>query len=383
MLNQTSKIYFPHLNGIRFIAALLVIIHHIEQLKGIYGLPILWGGKGFFSNFISIIGPQGVVLFFVLSGFLITYLLLAEEAKTQTINIKKFYVRRILRIWPLYILVIILSLFVLVQFNFFTWPGFDKSTIQDNIISKLILFILFFSNLVLVFFGVVPYASQTWSIGTEEQFYLVWPIIVKFIKKHRLLLMIFIAIGYNLFRLFLMSRHSLFIPESIRVILKAFWNGFTIDCMAIGGFFAVLLYKKSRILALILNNWIFYSSIILILASWSISLYIPYLHSIYYSTLYALIILNFAANTKQHLNLENRYFNYLGNISYSIYMLHPIGITIAIQAALFLNLITNWVVYPIAILSTILLSGLSYRWYESYFLKYKAKFAIVKSGSEE
>lgn len=381
MLNQ--KIYFPHLNGIRFTAALLVIIHHIEQLKGIYGLPTLWGGKGFLSHFISIIGPQGVVLFFVLSGFLITYLLLAEEAKTETINIKKFYIRRILRIWPLYLLVIFLSLFVLVHFDFFTLPGFNKSTIQENIIWKLILFILFFSNFVLVFFGVVPYASQTWSIGTEEQFYLVWPIIIKFIKRNRLLLMILIALGYNVFRLFLMSRHSLFIPESIRVILQAFWNGFTIDCMAIGGFFAVLLYEKSKITTLLLNNWVFYLSIIFVIGSWSINLYIPYLHSIYYSALYALIILNFASNPKQHINLENRYFNYLGNISYSIYMLHPIGITIAIQSAIFLNIISNWIVYPIAILSTILLSGLSYRWYESYFLKFKSRFAIVKSGSEE
>lgn len=382
MGNQISKIYFPHLNGIRFIAALLVIIHHIEQLKGIYGLTTLWGGKGFLSHFISIIGPQGVVLFFVLSGFLITYLLLAEEEKTKTINIKKFYIRRILRIWPIYLLVIFLSLFVLVHFDFFTWPGFNKSTIQENIVWKLILFILFFSNLVLVFFGVVPYASQTWSIGTEEQFYLVWPIVIKFIKRNRLLLMILIALGYNLFRFFLMSRYSLFIPESIRVILQAFWNGFTIDCMAIGGFFAVLLYENRKITTLILNNWLFYLSIFLVIVSWIFRFHIP-LQSIYYSILYAIIIVNFAANTNQHLNLENSYMNYLGNISYSIYMLHPIGITIAIQSALYLNLISNWIVYPIAILSTILLSGLSYRWYESYFLKFKSRFAIVKSGSEE
>lgn len=192
-----KKIYFPHLNGIRFIAALLVIIHHIEQLKGIYGMPTLWGGKSVASSLISIIGPQGVVLFFVLSGFLITYLLLAEEEKTKTINIRKFYIRRILRIWPLYLLIVVLSLFVLVHFNIFTWPGFDIETVQSNIFWKLGLFMLFFSNLVLVYFGIIPYASQTWSIGTEEQFYLVWPIIIKVIKKYRLLLMVAIVMGLN------------------------------------------------------------------------------------------------------------------------------------------------------------------------------------------
>ena len=61
-----NKIYFPNLNGLRFLAALLVIIHHVEQLKGVFGLP------NFFQNpFIQVIGKLGVILFFVLSGFLI------------------------------------------------------------------------------------------------------------------------------------------------------------------------------------------------------------------------------------------------------------------------------------------------------------------------
>ena len=60
-----NKIYFPNLNGLRFIAALLVIIHHVEQLKGVFGLPY------FDNTFVLMIGKLGVILFFVLSGFLI------------------------------------------------------------------------------------------------------------------------------------------------------------------------------------------------------------------------------------------------------------------------------------------------------------------------
>ena len=98
-----KKVYFPNINGLRFIAALLVIIHHTEQIKDILGLSNYWS-----TPIIRSIGGLGVLLFFVLSGFLITFLLLDEESTTGTISIKKFYIRRILRIWPLYYLILIL-----------------------------------------------------------------------------------------------------------------------------------------------------------------------------------------------------------------------------------------------------------------------------------
>jgi peptidoglycan/LPS O-acetylase OafA/YrhL len=190
---SSNKIYFPNLNGIRFFAAFLVIIYHIEQMKSIFKLPTLWGGSGLLSKFISIIGPQGVVLFFVLSGFLITYLLITEESRTNSINVRMFYLRRMLRIWPLYFLVVIVSLFVLIHFDLFLWPGNVKHVVHENIYLILVLYILFFANLVLTFFGVIFYASQTWSIGTEEQFYVVWPLVLKYVRKYRLLLMVSIV----------------------------------------------------------------------------------------------------------------------------------------------------------------------------------------------
>jgi peptidoglycan/LPS O-acetylase OafA/YrhL len=105
--SKTSSVYFENLNAIRFIAASLVVFHHIEQIKAIFGLPNFWNNEVFF-----IIGKLGVILFFVLSGFLISYLLYKEKELTNTIGIKNFYVRRILRIWPLYFLIILLALFL-------------------------------------------------------------------------------------------------------------------------------------------------------------------------------------------------------------------------------------------------------------------------------
>ncbi len=374
-----NKIYFPHLNGIRFIAAFLVIVHHIEQLKSIFKLPSLWGGAGLLSRFISVIGPQGVVLFFVLSGFLITYLLLAEEAKSSTISVKKFYVRRILRIWPLYLLIVVLSLFVFPYFNLLTLPGFGIDVVQDQLWLKLLLYLFFFANLVLALLGIVPYASQTWSIGTEEQFYLVWPVIVKQVKKYRLLLMVVIVVLYNLVRFYLASPISDGLPY--KAIIRAFWGGFTIDCMAIGGFFAVLLFQKQVLLKWFLNNTVFYLSLVAVVTAWALGIYIPYFNAIFYAGLYGIILLNFAAGENIRINLENSVFNYLGNISYGLYMLHPIAITLAIRFAMHYGLVSNWIIYPLTLLLTVGLSALSYHYYERYFLRFKSRFAVVESGA--
>src|SRR5688572_30760956 len=98
-----AKVFFKGLNGLRFFAALAVIITHVELMKGVFGLPSYWQEPFFFD-----LGGLGVYFFFVLSGFLITYLLLVERRQIGRISIKKFYVRRILRIWPLYYFIMVL-----------------------------------------------------------------------------------------------------------------------------------------------------------------------------------------------------------------------------------------------------------------------------------
>src|SRR4051812_19584104 len=97
---ESAGVYFPGLYGLRFFAAMMVIVSHIELFKGYHGFA-----NGYASNLaIYELGRMGVTLFFVLSGFLISYLLLVEKETTGTISIGRFYIRRILRIWPLYYL---------------------------------------------------------------------------------------------------------------------------------------------------------------------------------------------------------------------------------------------------------------------------------------
>jgi len=375
-----QKIYFPNLNGLRFIAAFLVIIHHIEQIKSLFKIENYWGEAGGIP-FIGIIGKLGVVLFFVLSGFLITYLLLAEEHSFKKISIRQFYMRRILRIWPLYFLIIVLAFFVLPNFEIFTFPGFEKDIIYSNLLWKLLLYAIFFPNLVITLFGIVPYASHTWSIGTEEQFYLIWPVLIKYLKKYRILLMLTIIVTYLAFKFFLQSSFANYLPY--KDVIRSFWNTFPIDCMAIGGLYSILLFQKSKLLKYLLRNDLFYFSICLVTLFMIKGVYIPYIHYEFYSVLFGLIILNFSANNKIKISLENKVLNYLGNISYGLYMYHPIGIVLAISISILIGFKTNWLLYPLSLFLTIIMAGISYKYFEYWFLKYKKRFSSILSGSSK
>jgi len=120
-IQSSSKIYFPHLDVIRFIAAfMIVILHSFECYTG-------WFGKiGFLTNgdnktysktgeiIVHFIHTFGIAVdvFFLLSGFLITYILIEEKKRNNKINIKNFMIRRSLRIWPLYFALIIITPFL-------------------------------------------------------------------------------------------------------------------------------------------------------------------------------------------------------------------------------------------------------------------------------
>lgn len=374
MLN-TNKIYFPNLNGIRFIAALLVITCHIEQFKYVLNLQSNWISNPFFS----LVGKLGVILFFVLSGFLITYLLLSENSIFKTVDIKKFYIRRIFRIWPLYFLVIILAFFILPQFQLFILPGLDKNILYEYLPQKLLLYIFFLPNLALSMYGAIPYAAPLWSIGTEEQFYILWPLLVKFFGK-RILPMMFLIIFLYLFmgRIFT-SRFSEFMP--FRNIISSFWQLFNIDCMAIGGIFAVILFRKYYFLKYLMNNYLFYFSLLFTTLLIANAIRIPYFHYEFYSVLFGIIIVNFAANKSLKISLENRILNYLGSISYSIYMFHSICIVLTLTISKLLNITSNWFIYLLTLLLTLILSSLSFKYFEGFFLKQKNKYSKIVSGN--
>ena len=165
-INKSKIVYLPGLNGIRAIAAFLVLCWHIYQYLE------LWGIKTNLDNSIS---GFGVTLFFVLSGYLITYLLLIEKERYGTIKIKNFYIRRILRIWPIYYLAILGSFIMVISgLNYFEYK---------TILPNYLYYIFMLANIPFTFGTSLYCITPLWSIGVEEQFYAFWPMLFKHSKK--------------------------------------------------------------------------------------------------------------------------------------------------------------------------------------------------------
>jgi peptidoglycan/LPS O-acetylase OafA/YrhL len=388
MSGRTSKIFFPSLNGLRFIAAFVVIIHHLEQIKLFFNLPSLF----FRWHTIKVIGELGVTLFFTLSGFLITYLLLSEKERFGTVFVKEFYIRRVLRIWPLYYLIIILGLFVLPHIAFFDIPVFTVES-HYKFGTKVFFYAILFPNVVSNLYAYMPYIAQTWSIGIEEQFYLVWPWLMKWTKRV-LLVLVSIIVGLLLVTnvLYFFADHSTDIgmastKTKLITFLYRFFAMLRISCMAIGGIGAYFLFNLNMsVLRPIFTKTAQYLTLITCLSLILLGVEIPFVNHEFYALFFILIILNLAANPKALFSLESKAFDYLGKVSYSIYMWHGIAIIIALHAARSYNpLLNDWqshiVYYGLTFILTFLLSAASYEWFEMQFLKFKHLFAKVQSGN--
>lgn len=129
--------HFKGLNTLRFIAASLVVLHHSATIGRKYELFNIEN----FSLFRN--GANAVSFFFVLSGFLITYLLLKEKKQTKTISIKSFYLRRVKRIWPLYFLLIFIGTIFLPFFLLLVQHRLSNAL---HTLSNMVLFLVFLPN---------------------------------------------------------------------------------------------------------------------------------------------------------------------------------------------------------------------------------------------
>lgn len=377
---MTNNIYFPGLNGLRFFSALAVIITHVELIKHKLGFFNIWNNK-----LIHHLGVIGVSFFFVLSGFLITYLMLLEKNKFNSISVRKFYLRRILRIWPLYFLLIIVGFFILPKFTYI--PYFSEN-LSSNFKWNIIMYILMLPNLAFSFFLAVPLIGQLWSIGVEEQFYLIWPVLLKYFKK----------ISINLLIKFLVI--WLFIKGLVLVIFKISDENWVIilknnlamlkfENMIVGAIGALLLTEeKIKLLNFIYKKYVLLFSMFGIF----ISLYIlpdffnDLLHLVH-SFFFIIIILNVSCNSSSFLKLENTFYNLLGKISYGIYMYHLIVIYFTIKFLDYCNMFdakniySNLLLYFMVVSITSLISYMSYTLFERKFLKIKSRYALINSTS--
>ena len=334
------------IDGIRAIAAFLVVFYH-------YGFQWCPGGLG-------------VLVFFVLSGFLITWLLLKEESRFGKISLKLFYIRRSLRIFPAF------------YAFWFLWIGTLVLLSKKFNVPQAITSFFYVNNYYQAIYGDPNTGlSHTWSLGIEEQFYLVWPLVFLLLKRDRtriwFLSWAIVAVWlYRGFLVLVLQRHQGYIYEAFET---------RADHLLIGCLLALVLRREmlgwlwrrvcsSALLAWATVGLLVLSTIIANLATWR------YRDTIGFAVdpvLVAVLIPQcIAAGGKGFGAIVNwRWVRYLGTISYSVYLYQQIVIGIVGK----LTVPWPWLSLPVAVLSVIAAASASYWIIETPFLKLKKRFA--------
>jgi peptidoglycan/LPS O-acetylase OafA/YrhL len=368
MVMETGKVHFKGLDSLRFLAALFVVLDHIPMNQGSAGLPNPTWGALFFR------GAAAVAFFFTLSGFLITYLLLAERRRTGTISVRRFYLRRAYRIWPLYAAIVLLGL----AFYNGLLPRLGIHYPVDYKLSVAVLLYTFFlPNVMNGLYRMGGILNPLWSIGVEEQFYLGWAPALK--RFHRVLPRLAWALMGVSLAICWLNHERTFGSGPPQMIVGQLRFHF----MAAGALAAwALHHHRERLLALAPFTSRAVQIVFLgLLVEYFLLGRLPwgwFGEEIVQLILYTWLIVTVAANPRNAVRLANPAFEYLGTISYGIYMWHMVAVygTSELFHAMHLDWQGHLVLYGLAYYATalgftLLIAVLSYRWFEQPFLRLK------------
>lgn len=283
--------YYNELDGLRFIAVFLVILSH-------------WFPKTHFLNYLPN-GSIGVTIFFVLSGFLISSILFnyKQKIKKGKVNNRKalaiFYIRRSLRIFPIY--------YILIIFLYF----YGYSTIKENFG-----YFLTYTSNILMFKNQTSYGtiSHLWTLAIEEQFYLFWPFIVLFVRKKFIKVIIPILILIAVFSQFYMNLNF------------EYYNYLTFNAFDAFGFGSLLAFFHT----FEKENLVVYRNILwglLAVVSLFFILNINFFTSQTLTSILTTLLLIFILNAKNKNSYPSKFLRiptlrYIGKISYGIYLFH-------------------------------------------------------------
>lgn len=173
---SASDVSIPELDGLRGIACLTVVLGHFDAVTSRVSFFPAWQAVVTTLN-----ASMGVICFFTLSGFLLTYLAAIEFRRTGRFDVRAFYVRRAFRIWPLHFTVLATVMLLVAPFG----PLAIESRAYQWCLEHLWMYVLFLNNWSLAFYGVgghvdlsPPMLNISWSIAIEEQIYLVFPLVM-------------------------------------------------------------------------------------------------------------------------------------------------------------------------------------------------------------
>lgn len=348
-----SQTRFGSLDGLRFFCIAAVLWHHSEA-RETFGDPTSLASRGFL----------GVDFFFVLSGFLITTILLREEAKTGRFSLRAFYWRRILRIVPVYFLVIFLAA---------AYSVVVKGQMED--LYKVPWYLLFMGNFIN---GHIPILSPTWSLGVEEQYYLIWPLLLLILPRRMVLPVLILLIAVNVAGIM-----GVFVPLGINAIdwgnLHFALPNATYAPILMGSVLAVVLNRRSAFCYL----WPVFGArgaplIALVFLILVIKLSPADLRgypnlAIHLSMTAMLLALVIREDNIMSPVMRYRPIARIGEISYGIYLYHLFALSLVDGLARHAGISSPWLKLLTYVPLSILMAEISFRTYEAYFRSLRHK----------
>jgi peptidoglycan/LPS O-acetylase OafA/YrhL len=370
-----GRYYRPELDVVRFLAFAFVFLHHTvptdpdPRIAHILGsaAPILYASARA-CRF-------GLDLFFTLSAFLICELLIRERETTGTVGVKQFYIRRILRIWPLYYLGVALG----VVFAFL--PGCHPSDLI-----RMAWFAIFMGSWMAVFHGwIANPAGPLWSVSVEEQFYVFAPWIVKYFNRkwfYGFCCLMLLVSNTTLYYLGKVSAADHRIWANAFVQFESFAAGILLCLILRGRLPRIAAWKRLLLLA---GTWVCWFFACFGLNTYFIGNHNPGSWQLIGG--YALASLGSVMLLVAFLGMNPKllpgWVIYLGRISYGLYVYHEFAMYIINHLLIgHLAAITG----PVLLLKagsefglTVLMAALSYRYFETPFLKMKKRHAVIES----
>jgi len=346
--------YSPELDGLRGISILAVLVTH-------YGLGISFGGK------------FGVTLFFFISGLLITRLLINEFNATKTLDLGLFYIRRMLRLFPTLLLMIIITAIIAVAM------GCSLSPLEA--FSSLFYFI----NYYMAFFRVSEtncsaMLDPLWSLSVEEHFYLVYPLVFWAVYKWGKNLLailgclVLVALAIRLSTCFFSDLGHLEIDKTNYILTHTRFDSILYGCMV-----ALILDSKhkKKFLSLVSNPWLFFGAIVALYASFKIEHF--YFHAAWQYTVQGICISIIIPPLVEETNyrkfagvLRIKALVLIGKMSYSLYLFHYLSVIVANNYIGPKSLKPEWL--AVAIVPGILLALMSYYFIEKKLVPLRRKF---------
>lgn len=370
MKKETGRVYFEHLDVLRFIAAIMIVFLHSYESIGWFDADIS-GQLDFVANnayadqFMKNLGI-GVDVFFLISGFLITYLLLEEKKRFGNIAIKKFIVRRILRLWPVYFAIVLVAPILV-----FLTQSPDPNYLPN---------VFFLGNFDTIATQSWDYPfHHFWSICIEEHFYFVWPFVIAFVP-FKYLLRVFIAliavsIGFRCYAVEYMD-HSWF-----QIYLNTFSRMDVIVIGAIAGYFysrKKFDFKLPKYARIVLLLGLLASLALYPVSSWESAFEAGFSKYFWIGIIFVLFLdYNFNTTYKHRLK-SNSILHYFGKVSYGIYMYGNSILLLIIKQIMWRFDIRNiWVFFVLVLIFSILIPIASYELFEKPILKLKNRFRVI------